>query len=499
MTANDIIKILDDASAAFDESASASQRAMWVEIENILKGLDIKNGIVTQSVANLRAIGALRKKIEKAVLNPKYIKSVDQYLQAFENVSEAQKKYFGAINENAVLPEKQLGIIRENSVQATIQSLTEAGINANVSQGVQNILKANITGGGSFNDLSQQMRDYILTNEKGIGSLERYTKQITTDAINQFNGQYTQAITGALGLKWYMYVGSNLTTTREFCELLTKKKYIYEEELTDILSGDIDGHKCEIYKKTGLPMGMIDGTNENNFQVYRGGYNCGHQLLPVAESFVPENLKNSADIKFETPIGKKKLDNLTSLAKGAGPQVDSMSINIAEKRGGVVTPINFKSRDSIKRKVISEYGGDISQVKDSVRNTIVHPDQNSVNKILEDLAKQPGYMRTKSQRHETDLLGYSGNVVNFKAKNGVISEIQVNTPKMIYAKEKEVDARRTLGDKVYNQIAEEIKLPGGLGHQYYEEYRKLNKDIPADAARMKELEQISKKYYSNFL
>jgi len=301
MSSEDIIKIIESASAAFDESASASQRAMWNEIETILKGLDIKNGYVTQSVANLRAIGALRKKIQKAVLNPKYIKAVDQYLEAFDNVAAAQKKYFGAINEDAVLPEKQLGIIRENSVQATIQSLTEAGINANVSQGVQNILKANITGGGSFNDLSQQMRDFILTNEKGLGALERYTKQITTDAINQFNGQYMQAITASIGLKWYMYVGSNLTTTREFCELLTKKKYIYESELPGIIGGDIDGHQCALDKKSGLPKGMIDGTNENNFQVYRGGYYCGHQLQAVAEAFVPRKIR----VEVYTRLGIK--------------------------------------------------------------------------------------------------------------------------------------------------------------------------------------------------
>jgi len=45
-------------------------------------------------------------------------------------------------------------------------------------------------------------------------------------------------------------------------------------------------------------------------------------------------------------------------------------------------------------------------------------------------------MGIKTQSHELYPLGYSGNIVNIKTSNGLTAEIQVNTPKMIYAKEK---------------------------------------------------------------
>lgn len=303
MTAAEIVKIIQDASDKFGASASASQKAMWKEVELLLKDLDIKDGKVTQSVKNLRAIGAIRRKIEKAVLNPQYMKSVDKYLEAFGDVADAQKLYFSDITDQN-LPDKVLGIIKDNSIATTIQYLTEAGISTNVTQGIQNILKANITGGGSFSDLSSQMRDFILTNDKGLGALERYTKQITTDAINQYNGQYMQAVTASLGLKWYMYVGSNLTTTREFCSKLTKKKYFHIKELPDIISGQIDGEQCALDKRTELPKGMIDGTNVSNFEVYRGGYNCGHQSTPVAESFVPKKIRIETYMRLGIPYDK---------------------------------------------------------------------------------------------------------------------------------------------------------------------------------------------------
>ncbi|HRW22111.1 MAG TPA: hypothetical protein P5509_09065, partial [Bacteroidales bacterium] len=165
-----------------------------------------------------------------------------------------------------------------------------SGINANVTDALENIIRQNITSSGSYSDFQNQLRDYILTNEKGLGSLERYTKQITTDSISQYSRQYMSAMSEGLNNEWYMYVGSEKTTTREFCHFLVKKKYVHKSELAEILRGNIDGHQCSIYAKTKLPNGMIDGTNEQSILVYAGGYNCEHQFYPILESAVPKNI-----------------------------------------------------------------------------------------------------------------------------------------------------------------------------------------------------------------
>jgi hypothetical protein len=99
-----------------------------------------------------------------------------------------------------------------------------------------------------------------------------------------------------------MYVGSNIETTREFCEVLTKKKWIHKSEIPTILQGKIempDGEVVEvaIYDKTGLPKGMIADTTPENFQCNCGGWNCRHQLLPVADAMVPAAIR----AKFEKP------------------------------------------------------------------------------------------------------------------------------------------------------------------------------------------------------
>ena len=125
----------------------------------------------------------------------------------------------------------------------------------------------------------------------------------------------------------------------------------------------------------------------------------------------------------------------------------------------------------------------------------------SIKNIIKDLSNDPrvagGNGRIKTQSHESNPLGYSGNIVNIKTSNGLTAEIQVNTPKMIYAKEKPENAKRILGETKYNQIAKEVGIEGGKGHDLYEKYRVLV--AGKDDKQRKKIEQESKKYYSNFL
>ena len=200
-------------------------------------------------------------------------------------------------------------------------------------------------------------------------------------------------------------------------------------------------------------------------------------------------------------VEDKEVKDLIAQAEAAAPEVDKLGKDLAEKYGAIVTPINMKSADSIVRKTNDEEDGKLGNIKDSVRNTIITDDPVAIQNIIRDLSNDPrvagGNGRVKSQTHDSNTLGYSGNIINIKTSNGLTAEIQVNTPKMIYAKEKPADARRILGDAKYNQIQKETGYVGGRGHEFYEEYRTLYGR--KNAARKKEIEQKSKKYYSNFL
>jgi hypothetical protein len=201
--------------------------------------------------------------------------------------------------------------------------------------------------------------------------------------------------------------------------------------------------------------------------------------------------------------GDPRVSSLMAGAKASAEEVDKVGKGYAEKLGGVVTPINLKSEDSILRKVNDEEGGKVSAIKDSVRNTVVI-DKDKIGSAR-DLAKtDPRFSpenggRIKVQEGD-QFFGYSGTIVNYKTENGTMAEMQINTPAMIYAKEKEGSARAVLGDQKYNEIAQRTGLPGGQGHKLYEEIRVLNAGRPTveNVKRIEELKSQSINYYKNF-
>ncbi len=65
------------------------------------------------------------------------------------------------------------------------------------------------------------------------------------------------------------------------------------------------------------------------------------------------------------------------------------------------------------------------------------------------------------------------------------------------SKEKPENAKMILGEAKYNQIAKQVGVEGGKGHDYYEKYRVLV--VGKDDKQRKQIEQESKKYYSKFL
>lgn len=168
--------------------------------------------------------------------------------------------------------------------------------------------------------------------------------------------------------------------------------------------------------------------------------------------------------------------------------LNKKSESIADKFDAIVTPINTKSENRIIEKAISDYHGDVFQVNDIVRNTFIAP-ANKIPTLISEIEKQFNVLEYNPQ---STSMGYTGNLFKIWIRDGVKGEIQINTPQMIYAKEKK--AEQFLGSKLFNEIKTKSGLPHGLGHRYYEEYRVLSA-TERQAGKGKELIEKSKAYY----
>lgn len=298
----DVINTLDEAIDGFEKVVGASQAEMYKELLVLMKDLETSNGHVKQTIHNLKLLTAIKAKLGKIANNDKYISGVERLIGFFDKLQGQQNDYFSRNFAEQTLDieaKKKHDLMKQMAVQNTINALTDDGLKAGVTDKINDILLRAVTTGAKFGDLQEELRAHMLGKEGGQGALARYATTYATTSISQFTGQNNKLLTQDLGMQWFMYVGSNIETTREFCQHLTKKRYIHISEIPTILSGKIDDHQCAIYPKTKLPYGMIEGTNEENFQVNCGGWNCRHQLVPVHELAVPADIRNKIFIERE--------------------------------------------------------------------------------------------------------------------------------------------------------------------------------------------------------
>jgi hypothetical protein len=297
--------LIDAAVDQFTESVPLAERSIFKELEKLLRALRLNDGNVAKTVSNLRLVSRIQGQLENLVIeNPKYEKSVIAYMDSFGSVNTVQNAYFKTISDNYA-PSEFLKLLQNDSVEATLQSLTRGGISANVIEPIGDLLRENVRVGIDYGDMVQGLRDYIVGNDTVEGRLSRYVKQMATDSLNQYSAGYTEVVAADLKLDWFQYTGSLLVQSRAFCKAMVNKRYYHRKEVPLLIHGKFPEFKSvggTLNSKTNLPDGMNPVTNAANFTIYRGGFNCRHQAIPVTEGKIPKKIRVETYTRLKIPF-----------------------------------------------------------------------------------------------------------------------------------------------------------------------------------------------------
>ena len=283
---------IEDEVNRFIEGVDKSQKGIFNRLLSIVKGVETdEQGNIKQTVKNLKLLGKVRKTIENEIITDAYIGRVDSLSNQFPAIAQLNNGYFETL-EASFNPNRELfKEVIKNSINVTRTSLLDSGIAENVINPIVNIVDNSITNGSAFADMVDELRLVIKGDEERLGQLMRYSKQITTDALNQFNASYNETIAKDLGLEWYFYSGGKRKTSRAFCKKYAGR-YFHKKEVEDFgRRKDIDGSNlCGGSTKTNLCTGRIPGTNSSNVFRLRSGYNCRHIYKPTLIDSVPKSV-----------------------------------------------------------------------------------------------------------------------------------------------------------------------------------------------------------------
>jgi predicted ABC-type ATPase len=278
--------------ARFIEGVDKSQNGIFNRLLGVVKGIETNDqGDIKQTVKNLKLLANVRKTIENEILTDAYKKRVASLENQFPAISSLNNGYFKFIDASFDPNRELYKEVIKTSISATRASLLESGVSENVINPIVNIVNDSVTSGSTFADMVDELRVIIKGDEERLGQLMRYSKQITQDALNQFNAGYNETIAKDLDLEWYFYSGGRRRTSRPFCKKYAGR-YFHKKEVEDFGKRiDLDASNLCGGKKD-LCQGRVKGTNSSNIFRYRGGYNCKHIYKPTLIDSVPNNVIN---------------------------------------------------------------------------------------------------------------------------------------------------------------------------------------------------------------
>lgn len=219
---------------------------------------------------SLKELIKLKKDIANTIItNAPYQLQVAEVIKGFEMLAELSNEYITlAIGD--FKPKKALyEAILEANIATTKDALLGAGIRENFGTAIQEVLKDNIAGIGSRSELNKTLRKFIEGSPQDAPFLNRYIKQTTNDSVMTFNAEYIQTIAEDLDVEHYYYQGTLIADSRPFCVSRAGRYFTTDE--------------VKAWPNLKGWQGRMSGTNSSTIFIYRGGYNCRHQLWPVSK------------------------------------------------------------------------------------------------------------------------------------------------------------------------------------------------------------------------
>jgi uncharacterized protein YoaH (UPF0181 family) len=274
-----IAQSMEDAPDAFFRGVKKAQREAFAQIVSEIGTLatdDAGNLLVSQG--NFNKIQALVQKMKAAYMNKDYSKAIRDFVGSIDATAEDTGKLMGIITKEAFVQSATAGAILSNAKTTVFDLLANAAVNDSV-ESFKQILNTSISTGENFQQVIRNIRNNIEGTPEFAGRMERYAKQNAYDFYSISNAQYIRQVSEDYGFEFYEYIGVDVKGTRSFCSERNNKIF----------------HKREIENWANIKWeGKQRGTNETTIFAYRGGYNCGHQIIPVATEDVPEDVLNRA-------------------------------------------------------------------------------------------------------------------------------------------------------------------------------------------------------------
>jgi hypothetical protein len=263
-------KTVSAGNQTFFDSLPATEQRIFAALSKHVQKFSSDGERFVFDDGNVLLTNQVEKIILDAIQGSTYPNDVNGFLRNFETLKQFNLDIHQSVND--LSPDELSELInpvQRATVEQTLQGLTGSGVSTNFIEPIRTGIFQNIVAGSTKSDLEAYLKRYILGTPEVDGTLSRYVKQVSRDALNQFDGQVNAKIANEFGLDAYRYVGSLIEDSRPQCRRWVAMGVIQTKDLP-----------AEIAWMNANGTGAIPGTSPETFSIYRGGYNCRHSAIP---------------------------------------------------------------------------------------------------------------------------------------------------------------------------------------------------------------------------
>lgn len=264
-------RIFDNSENELIETVNRAEVVIFDELIKLLNTVDVSGGkLITNSKAE-NFLMSMDAKIYRALQKADYNNSVLKYTKNFKLVADNTREIHSAFN-NISITDSQINPILKIEVNNTVDKLTGSGMAKDFINPVRESLYRNIMLGAEVTSVEKSLREFVISTHGKDSKLSKYVKQVSRDAIQQFDGTIQANIAKELELNAKRYIGSLIRDSRKQCIRWVAQNggVILLEDLAD-----------EIRWAFNNGSGMNPQTNVDTFDIFRGGYNCRHRSIPT--------------------------------------------------------------------------------------------------------------------------------------------------------------------------------------------------------------------------
>lgn len=287
MTPNDLSNrvgsITDKAVERLSKAVTKTQKYLFADVSTLLSKLEVDdNGLIKQNATNRKILTKVDGIFNKSIKESGYHESLDDYTDNVIRLTTANDQYFNFILDSFTVDAHYIKSLQKQSISEIESLLANDGLTVALKDPLKQILNTNVNTGASFSDMLTQVRGFIQGTQDAEGKLLRYSKQITRDSLFNYSSSLQESVSQNAGLQFYYYQGHLQSDSRPFC-IERNGKYYHKQEVENWAKLDWQGKRS--------------GTTSSTIFIYRAGYNCLHQIIPVSEAVVPKEVIERAKDK----------------------------------------------------------------------------------------------------------------------------------------------------------------------------------------------------------